>query len=136
MYAPQPTPPSDSKPRPSAVRSRRPVRATHRAITVEVGIKITVNLCLVAASGVALTRLIPHTLRQQTQLQALQAEVTYLDRQVADLRLEFNAYFDAAQIERLAQEDGQWLKPNQRRVVWTRPQPASDGRQMATTPAP
>lgn len=130
MYAPQPTPPPEHPPRPSALRSRRPVRASHRGVTAEVSTKVVVNVCLVAVSSVALVKLIPNTLRQQAQLEELQAEVTYLNQDVEQLRIEFNAYFDTTQTERLAQEEGQLLKPNQRRVVWMDSQ-ESDARQLA-----
>lgn len=91
---------------------------------------MVVNVCLVVVSSVALVKLIPNTLRQQAQLEELQAEVTYLNQDVEQLRLEFNAYFDTTQTERLAQEEGQLLKPNQRRVVWLDSQ-ESDARQLA-----
>ncbi|MGB3515373.1 MAG: hypothetical protein WBA43_02885 [Elainellaceae cyanobacterium] len=130
MYAPQPTPPPEHPPRPSALRSRRPVRSPHRGVTAEVSTKVVVNVCLVVVSSVALVKLIPNTLRQQAQLEELQAEVTYLNQDVEQLRIEFNAYFDTTQTERLAQEEGQLLKPNQRRVVWLDPQ-ESDARQLA-----
>ncbi len=91
---------------------------------------MVVNVCLVVVSSVALVKLIPNTLRQQAQLEELQAEVTYLNQDVEQLRIEFNAYFDTTQTERLAQEEGQLLKPNQRRVVWLDPQ-ESDARQLA-----
>jgi hypothetical protein len=85
---------------------------------LEVSAKLTVNICLAIVSGIALVKLIPYTLSQQAQLDVLQAEVTDLEQRTTQLRTELTMYFDSTQTQRLAQEEGRWLRPNQRRVVW------------------
>lgn len=133
MYAPQPShPPEHVSPPARRTKSRpRPVRSPYRGITLEVSAKIAVNVCLVVVSGIALLKLIPYTLSQRAQLEILQAEVTELEQRTTQLRVELNTYFDSNQTQRLAQEEGQWLRPSQRRVVWLEEQPGNSSGQVA-----
>lgn len=134
MYAPQPSrPPEPLRPRVrrSAKRSQLHRAASDRKLAAEVSTKIIVNLSIAAVSGIALATLIPRVLQQQAQLQDLQAEVTYLETEVNSLRDEFSGYFDTNQTQRLAQEEGQWLKTNQRRVIWLEPSSAQSSQQLA-----
>jgi len=94
------------------------VRSPHREVVLEVSAKLAVNLCLVVVSGVALVKLIPYTSSQQAQLDLLQVEVANLEQHTIQLRTELATYFDSKQTQRLAQEEGQWLHPNQQRVIW------------------
>lgn len=114
-------------------RRRRVARRSHphRALTWEVGGKLLASTSLLVFAVVGLVRLVPQTLAQQEQLEALSENVSDLEQRVDTLQSGFSDRFDPQQAQRIMQENSNQVMPGQIRVIWIEPSP-----QRATVPTP
>lgn len=116
--------PVPSSPSHRALRSRsRQVvpRSPHRVATVEIAMKLTVNVVFAAVAVSTLIKLIPYNHKQQAELENLQAEVEEATAKVAALQADFDRHFDPQQTVNVMQEQNIRFNPKQRQVVWLAP---------------
>jgi outer membrane murein-binding lipoprotein Lpp len=104
---------SHSKQRPSA----------HQVALFESGLKLSINLILIAAAGTTLATLIPYNLRQRAALEQLQSEVKEVDGKVAQLEEDLGRNFDPQQALNVMQEQNIRFDPRQKQVVWLNAEP-------------
>ncbi|AFY61500.1 hypothetical protein [Synechococcus sp. PCC 6312] len=112
--APKPSPP---------VRPKRnlSLAAKHRQIGREIIVKVLINLGIVTAGLVALTQLLPYYLAQREKLTNLEAAQKEAQARVNELKVHYQQDNQPQAIERIAQEDANLIRPNQRRIVWVKP---------------
>lgn len=136
MIADSSTPSADSRDR----LSRRTVRAAslqenrrrrahtfppaYRPQTIEVAIKLGMNVVFIAGCVTALIHLLPQIRNQHRELQEIQAETTVTRTRVEHLQADFNRYFDPQEAKSVMQEQGHRVDPSQRRVVFVEPSPS------------
>ncbi len=101
-------------------------RSPHQSAILEVSLKLTVNLILIATGVSTLVRLIPYNLEQQSDLARLQAEVKEANAKVAGLQEDFDRHFDPQQSFNVMQEQNIRFNPRQRQVVWLKPEAKPD----------
>jgi cell division protein FtsB len=82
---------------------------------------ITLGVSISAITG--LSRLVPYAVAQQAKLQTLQAEVKATRARVQQLQTEYKQDLNPEAKERIAQQEGNLLHRNQRRIVWLAPKP-------------
>lgn len=106
------------------VRNRPKQRpSAHQVALFESGLKLTINLVLIAVAGTTLATLIPHNLRQRAQLEQLQSEVKEIDGKVAQLEEDLGRNFDPQQALNVMQEQNIRFDPSQKQVVWLNSKP-------------
>lgn len=136
MIADSSTPSADSRAR----LSHRTVRAAslqenrrrrahtfppaYRSQTIEVAIKLGMNVVFIAGCVTALIHLLPQIRNQHQELQEIQAETTVTRTRVEHLQADFNRYFDPQEAKSVMQEQGHRVDPSQRRVVFVEPSPS------------
>ncbi len=103
----------------SRTRSRR--QSPHQAAVLEVSLKLTVNLILVATGVSTLARLIPYNMSQQSDLERLRTEVKEASAKVGGLQEDFDRHFDPQQALNVMQEQNIRFNPRQKQVVWLKP---------------
>lgn len=120
MNALQPLEPPNYEPPKPKVRSRQHSQRrpkSHRGVTVEISLKLVANSILSLGAIAALIKLLPYHFVQQAKLQEIRLEVKETETRVANIRQNFNRYFDPAQAKKVMQEQSPRLEPNQRRIV-------------------
>lgn len=100
---------------------------------LEVSLKLTVNLILIAIGGSTLAHLIPHNMGHQRDLEGLRAEVKEADAKVDGLQEDFDRHFDPQQAFNVMQEQNIRFNPRQKQVVWLKPD-AKDAKSDAADP--
>lgn len=107
------------------VRPLRPVRrrsrsrhSAQRELTIEVMVKLGVNLLLITAASSALFRLVPYHRTQQERLQQIQAELDKTEDRLDTVNADFGRHFDPQQVGKIMQEQTNRFSPNQRQIVW------------------
>jgi hypothetical protein len=90
---------------------------------MEAGSKLAVNAMLAITALVAIVRLVPYTLEQQSKVQELEARVMDLEQRVQVLRADFDRNFDPLQAGIIMREQTNRIGPYQVRVIWTQPEP-------------
>jgi acyl carrier protein phosphodiesterase len=121
-HALAPFPPSN--PRKQLRRKASRVRSLqskhpHRATTVEIATRLSVNVVIGVAAIASLVRLVPYNMAQHSKLKSLNAEVQNLEQQVDVLQSDFVRYFDPQQTQSVMQQESSRVTEGQRRVVWT-----------------
>jgi hypothetical protein len=117
--SPQAPPPQRRSRTQSRAHSRR--QSPHRAAVLEVSLKLTVNLILVATGVCTLARLIPYNMSQQSDLERLRTEVKEASAKVGGLQEDFDRHFDPQQALNVMQEQNIRFNPRQKQVVWLKP---------------
>ncbi len=107
-------------------------QANHRSHAVESVIMLGVNLFLGGIAIAGLAQLVPQSLSGQTKLQSLDTELKQAKQRVNDLQTTYKLNSDPKQFERIAQEEGNMIATNQRRIVWLNP--VRNSAQPAKTP--
>jgi len=116
--------PTHARPqRRSRTQSRR--HSPHQAAILEVGLKLSVNLILIATAASTLAHLIPYNMGQQSDLERLQNEVKEANAKVSGLQEDFDRHFDPQQALNVMQEQNIRFNPRQKQVVWLKPKPPS-----------
>ena len=117
--------PSPAQPqRRSRTQSRR--HSPHQSAILEVSLKLSVNLILIATGVSTLAHLIPYNMSQQSDLEHLQSEVKEANAKVGGLQEDFDRHFDPQQALNVMQEQNIRFNPRQKQVVWLKPkQPSS-----------
>lgn len=122
------TPSSEYRDRLSRYAARRRRAAqfhpAYRPQTIEVAIKVGMNVLFIAGCVTALIHLLPQIRNQYRELQEIQAETTLTRTRVEHLQADFNRYFDPQQAKSVMQEQGHRVDPSQRRVVFVEPSPS------------
>ncbi|TVR14281.1 MAG: hypothetical protein EA395_02930 [Phormidium sp. GEM2.Bin31] len=132
MNAPDRLPRSSVTPPVRASDRRRPRRrpssspqrrwdALSRAMVVETGLQLAVNLTVSLGAVVALAHLVPSYRLSHQQLEQLEEEVETTRSQVRLLQGTFSRYFDPTQVNRLIEEETQRLDPQRVPIVWREP---------------
>ena len=132
MSLPQPLPPQSGPQLPvpvpphrnRQVLAKRRVQSRSKAskeMAIEVGVMMGVNVFVAAIALVTIIKLIPHNATQHEKLQALETEVTALDRRVNSLRKEFVQYFDPQQAQVNKRQLSDRLNEGQQRIILTAP---------------
>ncbi len=108
------------------VLGQRPTRnltaaAKHRRIAREIVIKVLVNLGIIGGGLVALSQLLPYYFSQQEKLAALETAEKAAQTRVEQLKTELHQDRQPQAIERIAQEEANLIRPDQRRIVWVKP---------------
>ena len=101
---------------------RTPYTGARQALAFESAVKLTVNLLLATVATTTLAKLVPYYQSQQQRLSTLQTSVTIAERKNAELRSQFAHNFDPAQGSRIMQEQSGMTYPNQKKVIWSKPQ--------------
>ncbi len=114
--------------------------AQQRRIAREILTKVLVNLGLVGGGLVALMQLLPYYFSQQEKLTALEQAEKAAQARVTQLQQELKQDRHPQAQERIAQEDANLIRPDQRRIVWVKPgvsansQPEASPATNPTTP--
>lgn len=129
MHALQPSPPSLQPVRRSRKASHpRKQRHSQRAIALEAGVKLTVNVVLSMAAITALTHLLPYRTAQEAKLQEVQAAAKSTNDRLQRTQSLFSRYFDPYQARAIMQEQANRIDPNQRQVILDDPKSSNLGR--------
>jgi hypothetical protein len=110
-------------------RRRKPVRranTTHRAIALELTVKLMVNGILSVVAIAALMKLVPYHFSQQMKLREIRVEVKQTEERVNNLSETFSRTFDPRQTKNIMKEQSPKVDPSQRPIVWLEPQKASN----------
>jgi predicted HTH domain antitoxin len=110
-------------------RRRKPIRranTTHRAIALELTVKLMVNGILSLVAIAALIKLVPYHFSQQMKLREIRVEVKQTEERVNNLSETFSRTFDPRQTKNIMKEQSPKVDPNQRPIVWLEPQNASN----------
>jgi cell division protein FtsB len=91
-----------------------------------------VNFLLGGMAIAGLAQLVPQSLSDHAKLQSLDTEVKQTKQRVHDLQATYKLNADPKQFQRIAQEEGNLIATNQRRIVWLKP--ANPPAQKAKTP--
>jgi len=104
-------------------RSPRHARKHHPllGVTVETSVKLAVNLVVSAIAITILARTLPYQLAQQERLRDMRSQVQRAEIQVGQLQANFSGYFDPAQESNAIQSQLNYIKPQQRRIIWVKP---------------
>jgi len=117
---------ADNRANRSSRRAER-LRRTHsfhpayRPQTLEVAIKLGMNVLFMTGCVVALFHLLPQITNQRRELREIQAETNLTKTRVEHLQADFDRYFDPQQAKSVMQEQGHRVDPSQRRVVFVEP---------------
>lgn len=116
--------------------------AKHRQIGREIVVKVLINLGIIAAGLVALSQLLPYYLTQREKLTNLEAAHKEAQARVNQLQTSYHQDNQPQALERIAQEEANLIRPNQRRIVWVKPgvtansEPVSLSSPAASSPGP
>jgi predicted HTH domain antitoxin len=120
-----PTPPVTPKKR-RKPKAKRRVSQSHRAIALELTVKLMVNGLLSVVAIAALAKLVPYHFSQQMKLREIRVEVKQTEERVNHLSETFSRTFDPRQTKNIMKEQSPKVDPNQRPIVWLEPQNASN----------
>jgi hypothetical protein len=90
-------------------------------VTVETSIKLAVNTVLSAIAITVLAKALPNHLAQQERLKDIDFQVQQAETRVSQLQTNFSNYFDPAQESSTIQNQLNYIKPQQRRIIWVQP---------------
>ncbi|WP_159787720.1 hypothetical protein [Sodalinema gerasimenkoae] len=132
MNAPDRLPRSSVTPQVRAPARRRPRRrpspspqrrwgSVSRAVAVETGLQLAVNVAVSVVAITALAHLLPSYRASHQELDKLEEEVKITRSQVQILQGTFARYFDPTQVNRLIEEETQRLDPQRVPIVWREP---------------
>ena len=97
-------------------------RSTKWAIAVESSVKLTVYVLLGIIASTTIAKLVPYHQTQRAQLTVLQDSVAKAKEKNSELRSQFDRNFDPAQTSQIMQEQSGMGYPNQKKIIWTKPQ--------------
>ncbi|MCL6433351.1 MAG: hypothetical protein K6T90_03905 [Leptolyngbyaceae cyanobacterium HOT.MB2.61] len=120
MYAyqlPEPNPKFTRRPRRVPRTTPRKRSNPYRAIALETGIKLAVNMVLSAVAITALVKLLPYRAAQEAKLKELDVAVESTNRRVGQVQASFKQYFDPAQARALMQQTTNRIDPSQRQII-------------------
>jgi hypothetical protein len=118
------------KPRPKKHLRQR----SHQVMALETTAKIGVNVLISAAAISALANLIPHNWVQQDKLRTIRTQVGLMETRVNTIKTEFNRNFDPTQTNRIMQEQGYRIDPNQHPIVFTHTKDTNEVDQSSDSP--
>jgi hypothetical protein len=101
--------------------AQTPRQANHRSHAIESAIMLGVNFLLGGIAIAGLAQLVPQSLSDQAKVQSLDTEVKQTKQRVNDLQVTYKLNSDPKQFQRIAQEEGNLIAANQRRIVWLKP---------------
>jgi hypothetical protein len=87
-----------------------------RAQFWESGVMLGMNILLMGTAIVTLTHLIPNQMTQQAKLQELRSEESNMAQSLKDLKQEYERSKSPEVAQRIAQEQGNLMRANQKRV--------------------
>lgn len=124
MYALKPPTPNQPP-----VRAKRVVRRAqtktrshpYRAIAVETGAKLAVNVILSMVAVTALFQLVPYRSSQVGKIQELDAAVQSTQSRVQNVQTRFQNFFDPYQARENMQQLTDRIDPMRRKVIWKAP---------------
>lgn len=105
-----------STPVPSAPEHR------YQGQTFEVLAKIAVNSGLIVFGLMAVGKILPYQMAQAEKLAAMEMEVAQMQQRVNQLQAEYELDSQPHATRRIAQEEGNMIGANQRRVIWIDPE--------------
>jgi hypothetical protein len=108
--------------------------AKYRQMGREMMVKVLVNLGIIAGGLVALSQLCPYYLAQKEKLTGLKDAAQEAQARVNQLKANQKQDSAPQSIERIAQEDANLIRPDQRRIVWVKPE-GTDEMQTDVAPA-
>jgi hypothetical protein len=82
----------------------------------ESGVMLGMNILLMGTAIVTLAHLIPYQMTQQAKLQELRSEESNMAQNLEDLRQEYEQSKSPEVAQRIAQEQGNLMRANQKRV--------------------
>jgi cell division protein FtsB len=104
-----------------------PRQVSHRSHAIESAIMLGVNFLLGGIAIAGLAQVVPQSLSDHAKVQSLEAELKQTKQRVNDLQATYKLNSDPKQFQRIAQEEGNLIAANQRRIVWLKPvQSAND----------
>lgn len=93
----------------------------YRAIAVETGAKLAVNVILSMVAVTALFQLLPYRASQVGKLQELDAAVQSTQGRVQNVQTRFQNFFDPYQARENMQQLTDRIDPMRRKVIWKAP---------------
>ncbi len=87
----------------------------------ESGVILGVNVVLLGTAIVTLANLIPNHMTQQAKLQELQSEESSMTKNLQQLKQEYELNKTPEMAQRIAQEQGNLLRANQKQVILINP---------------
>jgi hypothetical protein len=120
MTAALPSPPS-----PQAVNVRQVTASStsrvkaysHRSLTIETTLKLSVNLLLIGTTIATVAHILPYARTLQVKLQEMRQETVQTEARVNDLKSSFQDLFDPHQARNVMQKQGHRSEPQQYRIV-------------------
>lgn len=111
--------------RPASPRDRRPVATTPTTaphsgewLWLEPTVKLTLLLAVATLLGLSGLRLLQSSATRLERLQELDAELQLTEKRVQILKNDFARVFSTAEARTVMQEQGNWIQPGQKRIVW------------------
>lgn len=140
MYALKPPTPDQPPVRAKRVARRaKPSRRSHphRAIAVETGAKLAVNVILSVVAVTALVQLMPYRSSQVGKIQELDAALKSTEFRVQNVQTRFQNFFDPYQARENMQQLTDRIDPMRRKVFWKAPAaPAPAKTEVPVAPVP
>lgn len=115
-----------SSPRPKKARTQRK-KSSRRSfppyggMTLEISAKIFANIIIATVAVTALNKLILNYKTQLSRLEEVKQEVQETSMRVEELNNDFTRHFDPYQSEIIMQQHTNQIKPNQRHIIWLKP---------------
>ncbi|MDG2990790.1 hypothetical protein L3556_07580 [Candidatus Synechococcus calcipolaris G9] len=110
----------------SAQRFANPVPSSqdhpYQGQTLEVLAKIVVHSGLIVFGLMAVGKILPYQIAQSQKLEAMEGEVAQMQQRVNQLRADYELDSQPQANQRIAQEEGNMIGTNQRRVIWIDPE--------------
>jgi hypothetical protein len=89
-----------------------------RAQLWESGVMLGMNILLMGTAITTLAHLIPHQMTQQAKLQELRSEESHMAQNLENLKQDYERSKSPEMAQRIAQEQGNLMRVNQKRVLW------------------
>lgn len=111
-------------------RDRRPVAVAKtstpseaQCLWLEPTLKLTLLFAVAALLSTSGLRLLQSAATRLERLQELDAELQLTERRVQILKNDFARVFSTAEARTVMQEQGNWIQPGQKRIVWQESSP-------------
>ncbi|AZB73026.1 hypothetical protein [Synechococcus elongatus] len=125
MAAPQVRSASPRDRRPVTVTQASTAKATGEWLWLEPTVKLTLLFAVAALLSTSGLRLLQSAATRLERLQELDAELQLTERRVQILKNDFARVFSTAEARTVMQEQGNWIQPGQKRIVWQEASPES-----------
>lgn len=112
--------PRDRQPR---VVTKAPAPSTEPWPWLEPTLKLSLLLAVTALLSTSGLRLLQSSATRLERLQELDAELQLTENRVQILKNDFARVFSTAEARTVLQEQGNWIQPGQKRIVWQEPSP-------------